>query len=165
MWIVKNESAEPLAFPELGVEVPGKEYLDLDAQGRDKAEAAESVRSAIARGVLRSVGKSEPESLEPAHAEGAGAPGILRDLADNPPLPGKLRGLLLPAAPPAGSRSEPIGVREAFRRFTQRKARRDGAEEEPAPGPEAAALRQELERFRLNLLEDIQRMLDNYLRP
>ena len=158
MWIVKNESAEPLPLPEFGVELAGKEYLDLDAHGREKAESAESVRSALARGVLRLISQSAAEAPAPKPPL-ASPPGVLRDLVEHPPMPKGSAPAFLPPPPAA-----PEGVREAFRRFSQRRSRREQDEAPPA-SPEVAALRQELERFRQELLQDIQRILENHLRP
>ena len=149
MWIVKNETTEPVALQELGLEVPGKEYLDLDAHGRGKAEAASSVLGALSRGELRTLTKTAPEP-PPAPTQPATTSRVLRDLADNPPLPSSLRPV--PSAPS-------VGVREAFRRLTARKGQKD-AGEDPPPTPEIAALRRELERFRRDLLEEIQRLLE-----
>ena len=171
MWIVKNDTPQSVALPELGVELACKEYLDLDAHGREKAEASESVREALQRGILRAVSKTDPEppplppqplSSEPAPrspSRPSSPTGVLKDLEQNPPT---LLGMPLPPPPPP----QPglIGVREAFRRLTAQKARRAGAPDPEAPPatPEAAMMRKELERFRRDLLEDIQGLLDNY---
>ena len=171
MWIVKNETPEPVALPELGVELACKEYLDLDALGRERAEGARSVQEALERGILRAVSKTAPEPppLPPVPAPAPPPPspaprpssptGVLRDLEENPPT---LLGLSFgPPVPPSPGL---IGVREAFRRLTAQKARRSAApvSEAPPATPEIAAMRQELERFRQDLLEDIQALLDNY---
>ena len=107
MWIVKNEAAESLPLPELGVEIASKEYLDLDANGRDRAERSESVRSAVARSVLRTISKSMPAQAETRAKAPAGAPqtpvsapGVLRGLADNPPIP---QPLMIQAGAPSGA--------------------------------------------------------------
>ena len=165
MWIVKNETPESIALPELGVELACKEYLDLDAHGRERAEAAESVRAALARGFLRVVSKTAPDmppimnphvklQIEPEPSP----TGFLRDLEQNPPSV-----LGMPVAPPP-AKAPPVTVREAFRRMTAQKARRLAAPlpDEPPATPEMAAMRVELARFRRDLLEDIQSLLDNY---
>ncbi len=165
MWIVKNETPDPVALPELGVELACKEYLDLDAHGRDRAESAESVREALERGTLRAVSKTAPSPPPPAspppppEEQRPSPTGVLRDLEENPPT---LLGIPLPPPPPP--QPALIGVREAFRRLTAQKARRSSppAHELPPATPEAAEMRRELERFRRDLLEDIQALLDNY---
>ncbi len=166
MWIVKNESSSPLVLQELRIEIGAKEYLDLDAHGRGKAEAAESVSTALARGALRTISKPPPEAEEAPKPPPASAPGLLRDLVDRPPVP-MGSSLLAPLAPPSPPAEEPVpvGIREAFRRSSLRKGRRTGDPEEAPMSPEAAALRQELEHFRRHLLDDIQKLLEDYLRP
>ena len=166
MWIVKNESSSPLALQELRIEIGAKEYLDLDAHGREKAEAAESVSAALARGALRTISKPPPETAETPRNPPASASVLLRDLVDRPPVPTG-SSLLAPPAPafPAAEEAVPVGIREAFRRSSQRKGRRAGEADETPGNPETAALRQELEHFRRRLLDDIQKLLEDYLRP
>jgi hypothetical protein len=166
MWIVKNESSAPLILPELRIEIAAKEYLDLDAHGRERAEAAESVSAALTRGTFRTISKQVPETAETPKSRPVSASGLLRDLVDRPPLSTDAS-LLATPGPPASSVEEavPVGIREAFRRASQRKGRRTGEAEEAPGSPEAAALRQELEHFRRRLLDDIQKLLEDYLRP
>ena len=162
MWIVKNETAEALPLPEFQVEIPCKDYLDLDAHGRDRVEKAESVRAALQRGLLRTIRKTEPAPAVPAQAEEMvpSAPAVLRDLADRPPI------LSASAASPGEEPPEgPLGIREIFRRTAPRRARREGEPEEPASSPAAAEVRRELERFRVRLLADLRRMLDERPAP
>lgn len=165
MWIVKNESSSPLGLQELRIEIGAKEYLDLDAHGREKAEAAESVSAALARGTLRTISKPTPEAAETPKSLPS-ASGFLRDLVDRPPVSTDASRLASPG--PSSSPAEeavPVGIREAFRRSSLRKGRRAGEAEEGPGSPEAAALRQELDRFRRRLLDDIQKLLEDYLRP
>ena len=168
MWIVKNESSSPLVLQELRLEIGAKEYLDLDAHGRDKAEAAESVSAALARGALRTISKPPPEGAEAPKTQTppSSASGLLRDLVDRPPVPAG-SSLLAPPESSATSLEEavPVGIREAFRRSSLRKGRRAGESDEAPATPENAALRQELEHFRRRLLDDIQKLLEDYLRP
>lgn len=156
MWIVKNETADAVLLTELGVEIACKDYLDLDAHGRKRAEDCPSVREAVARGALRTIRKTEPET-EPAVRPPEGMADLLKDLAQNPPLGGPHP---FPA-PLTTSGAAQVGIRDAFRKLTQKK-KPEPAEDPPAT-PEAAALRGELERFRRRLLADIQRLLDERL--
>ena len=161
MWIVKNESSDMLALTELGIDVAGKEYIDLDARGRDLAESAETIREALAQGKLRTVSKTATEiAMPPPPAKPASnVPDVLRDLTQRPPLPG----LLVPAGPPGEPLAEaPLGVRESF--LQRQKRRKEDAEEQEA-SPQTLAMRAELDRFRKTLLSDIQKLLDDYLRP
>ena len=58
MWIVKNELKGVLKFPGLDLEIsPGGE-TDLDALGREKAEASGQIRIAIENEYLRTVRKA-----------------------------------------------------------------------------------------------------------
>ena len=158
MWIVKNETSSPLALPELKLEISAKEYVDLDVHGRGKAEKIQSLTQALTRGSLRTITKTAAEDApEPS------APSLLKDLKDLVEHPPTLRPrpMLIPTGEPEEAPApEVVGVKESFRRMTQRKRQEDGA-----AGPETVALRKELERFRTQLLDDISKILDDYLRP
>ena len=165
MWIVKNELSEALPLPELRIEIGCKEYVDLDAHGRGKAEESSSVRHAIAKGTLRVISKTAPEA-EPPRPAAAEPAGVLRDLVENPPVASG-KALLIPPhmAPPGTEDQEPtVSVKEAFRRLT-RGHRRSQEPEEPASSPEMAEIRKELESFRRKLLADFERMLEEKLGP
>ena len=165
MWIVKNELSEALALPELQIQVGCKEYVDLDACGRGKAEESSSVQRAITRGALRVISKTAPEA-EPSRPASAEPAGVLKDLVENPPVAGG-KALLIPRppAPPGAEAQEPqVSVKEAFRRLA-RGNRRAAEPEEPASSPEVSAIRRELEHFRRKLLADLERMLDEKLGP
>lgn len=55
MWIVANQLKGVLKFPGLGVEIPPEGQFDLDAVGRDKAEASSQIKLALDSGYLRTV--------------------------------------------------------------------------------------------------------------
>ena len=163
MWIVKNERSEALSLPELQIDIGIKEYVDLDAHGRARAEEARSVRAAIEKGALRVISKSPVAEAFP-RAAAAEPAGVLKDLVENPPKPGP-KGLLLPPSAGEERPEEPgVNVRESFRRMA-RGGRRAAEAEEPVATPEMAAIRKELEAFRRKLLADIERLLDSRLGP
>ena len=161
MWIVKNETAASIALPELKLEIAAKEYVDLDAHGRKKAEQAPSVVTSLARGGLRTITKGAAEEATSAKKPAASsAPSLLKDLVEHPPT-ARSKPLLIPVGDPTGQEGETVvGVKESFRRLTQKRR-----QEDTEPAPEMAALRKELERFRQQLLGDIHKLLEDYLRP
>src|SRR5438045_90973 len=58
MWIVANQLKGVLKFPGLGVEVPPETNIDLDALGREKAEASGQLRLAFDQGYLKTLRKT-----------------------------------------------------------------------------------------------------------
>ena len=157
MWIVKNELSEVLPLPELQIEVGCKEYVDLDAHGRGRAEEAQSVKSAVSRGALRVISKTAAAPAAPSEVAG-----VLKDLAENPPTASGRALLIPPSANPGDTEPEEarVSVKEAFRRLSRSGRRAADVEESPAT-PELAALRKELEAFRRKLLADVERLLDD----
>ena len=68
MWIVKNTQETALTLGDLGLEIPGKGYVDLDALGRGGAEASRDLLDALQGGQLITIARSDHESeklLEP----------------------------------------------------------------------------------------------------
>jgi len=58
MWIVANQLKGVLKFPALPLEVSPEGEADLDALGRDKAEASSELRIALENGYLKTVRKT-----------------------------------------------------------------------------------------------------------
>jgi hypothetical protein len=58
MWIVANQLKGVLKFPSLGIEIAPEMQTDLDALGRDKAEASGQLKLAIDHGYLKTIRKT-----------------------------------------------------------------------------------------------------------
>lgn len=58
MWIVKNELKGIVKFPGLGLEIPPGAESDVDAVGRERAEASAQLKLALESGYLSTVRKS-----------------------------------------------------------------------------------------------------------
>lgn len=64
-WIVKNILRGTLTFKGVGISIPAKGELDLDAElGRDRAETSNQVLVAFEEGYLRTIAKDEPGAAQ-----------------------------------------------------------------------------------------------------
>ena len=79
MWIVKNLLKGTLLVEDLKLKIAAGDYFDLDAVGREKADASESLNLAFQEGYVQTIKKEGASHEDARRPQGMSLPGLTSD--------------------------------------------------------------------------------------